>query len=162
MLSDDTPIELVRFGPPKPDRLTALEDFLFDAVEGETAAEIEAELTEAGIDVAAFQERAMVAVEEGFRKAYAAQTEKVMAEVDQSPNYMNPVVRHDDFADDDDNGPWYGSWVLVWSGVNDTHPRMVANLLDQVQAEEMAEAYRTQGRIVWRVCSATEITESAK
>ena len=47
-----TPIELLRFGPPPFDRLAALEDAMIDSIEGISKEEIEAELREAGIDMA--------------------------------------------------------------------------------------------------------------
>lgn len=50
--ASQTPIELLRFGPPPFDRLTALEDALCDSIDDMTKEEIEAELREAGIDMA--------------------------------------------------------------------------------------------------------------
>lgn len=48
----ETPIELLRFGPPPFDRLAAMEDAMIDSIEGMSKEEIEAELREAGIDMA--------------------------------------------------------------------------------------------------------------
>lgn len=50
--ASQTPIELLRFGPPPFDRLTALEDALCDSIDDMTKEEIETELREAGIDMA--------------------------------------------------------------------------------------------------------------
>lgn len=50
--ASQTPIELLRFGPPPFDRLTELEDALCDSIDDMTKEEIEAELREAGIDMA--------------------------------------------------------------------------------------------------------------
>lgn len=50
--ASQTPTELLRFGPPTFDRLAALEDALCDSIDSMTKEEIEAELREAGIDMA--------------------------------------------------------------------------------------------------------------
>ena len=50
--ASQTPIEVLRFGPPPFDRLGALEDTLCDEIDSMTKEEIEAELREAGIDMA--------------------------------------------------------------------------------------------------------------
>ena len=50
--ANNTPIELLRFGPPPFDRLAAFEDAMIGDIDGMSKEEIEAELREAGIDMA--------------------------------------------------------------------------------------------------------------
>lgn len=68
---NETPIELLRYGPPPFDRLEQLENELIEASERMSDEEIKAELEAAGIDMAPLIEKLRSAIESkrsGYRK----------------------------------------------------------------------------------------------